>query len=166
MKIFVIASTEYASNMPDLFLMDAEGNYYGVGPHSYVPFHNYPKDIEHWLDAHCSDIDRLFNIDEVELPVEKVEEFDRLTKEYMKMDAEEPEFGHTFPVRKDYKSKKDYDKAVADFEKQYRQWYADLGIANYVLAKEDLWTQRTKLFCSFSEKVTDAISDNECIQNP
>lgn len=34
MKIYVIASTEYEANMPDLFLMDENGIYYGVSEHS------------------------------------------------------------------------------------------------------------------------------------
>ena len=166
MKIFVIASTEYEANMPDLFLMDAEGNYYGVSQHSYARWHNFPKSIDHWMNAEGSDAGRYFNIDEVELPTDKVEEFDRITKEYERLDADTPKFELTYPVRSDYKTKKAYQEATDDFMMKHDEWCKTSGIQRYMTAKSDLWRQRTRLFCSFSEKVHEAISDNDHIKHP
>lgn len=124
MKIFVIASTEYEANMPDLFLMDEGGNYYGVSEHSYPKWHKFPKSIDYWRNAEGSDAGRWFNIDEVELSAELVEEFDKLTKVYEETPPTE------------------------------------------MLKRRELWRQRTVLFCTFSKKVTEAISDNDNIKRP
>ena len=166
MKIFVIASTEYEANMPDLFLMDAEGNYYGVNHNSYVIFHKYPKSIDYWRHAEGSDAGRYFNIDEVELPADKVEEFNRITKEYERLDAETPTFERTYPIRSEYKTKKAYNEAVNDFMAAHDEWCKMSNIGYYVNTKRDLWKQRTELFCTFSRKVYDAISDNDNIKHP
>ena len=164
MKIFVIASTEYEANMPDLFLMDAESNYYGVSQNSYASWHKFPKSIDHWMNAEGSDAGRFFNIDEVDIPTDQVEEFDRITKEYERLDAETPRFELTYPAQKDYKTKKAYQEACDDFETQHSEWCKTSGIQKYMSAKNELWEQRTRLFCSFSKKVRKAISDNNYIK--
>lgn len=164
MKIYVIASTEYEANMPDLFLMDNDGNYYGVGKNSYARWQNFPKGIGHWMSAEGSDIDRRFNIEEVELPSDKVEEFDRITKEYAKLDDETPRFELFYPVLSEYKTKKAYQQAVDEFNEKHKEWCESSNIRHYMAAKDELWRQRTTLFCTFSQKVYDAISDNDYIK--
>lgn len=163
MKIYIIASTEYEANMPDLFLMDTDGNYYGVSPHSYVRWHNYPKDINHWMTSKCSDADRFFHIDEVELPIEKVNEFDSITKEYVRLEEETPRFELFYPVRRLFKTKKAYNQAVREFIEKHSEWCETSNIRYYTQVKNELWNQRTSLFCTFSKNVYDAISDNHNI---
>ena len=48
-KFYVIASSEYEANMPDLFIMNDNGEYFGVSGHSYAAWHNYPKSINFWM---------------------------------------------------------------------------------------------------------------------
>ena len=84
-KVYVIASSEYEANMPDLFLMDANGNYYGVSENSYAKWDDFPKSVDHWHCREGSDTDRRFHIDEVELPVEQVEKFEALTQQYKEL---------------------------------------------------------------------------------
>lgn len=156
-KFYVIASTEYEANMPDLFVMDAEGNYYGVSGTSYVRWHNYPKSIDFWKSAEGSDAGRYFNIDEVELTQAQVDEFDRLTKEHERLDAEMPDFELKYPERKDYKTKKAYNQAVNDHVAAYEEWIKKNNIAYYINTKRDLWKQRTELFITFSQKVYEDI---------
>lgn len=160
MKIWVIASTEYKYNMPDLFLMDEEGNYYGVSEWSYAKFNGYPKDVNYWRTANCSDDGRFFNIDIVELTEEQVFDFDRITKEYCKLYAESPEFSEKYPERDTYRSKKDYNQAVSDYEARYRKYIKDCNVEYYVRRKRELWDKRTKLFLTFSKKVAETIADN------
>ena len=101
--------------MPDLFIMNDNGEYFGVSGHSYAAWHNYPKSINYWMGAEGSDAGRYFNIDEVELTQAQVDEFDRITKEYARLDAETPTFELQYPVSRDYKTKKAYNQAVNDF---------------------------------------------------
>ena len=163
---FVIASTEYELNMPDLFIMDEEGKYYGVTRNSYAKFHNFPKDAEFWATAQGSDAYRYFNIDKVELPIEKVEEFDRLTKEHEELKKAWPEFGRIYPNRGDFKSQKDYKRAEDEWWDEYRTWSAEHDMKSIIRKDRELWAKRTKLFCAFSEKVYDAIKHNDNIKRP
>lgn len=163
---FVIASTEYEMNMPDLFIMDEEGKYYGVTPNSYAQFRNFPKDAEFWATAQGSDAYRYFNIDKVELPVEKVEEFDRLTKELEELTNAWPVFGRIYPTRKEFKSQKEYKRAENEWMDEYRAWCAENDIKEYIRKDRELLANRTKLFCTFSEKVYNAIKDNDNIKRP
>lgn len=165
-KFFVIASSEYEANMPDLFVMDAAGDYYGVSDHSYARWHNFPKDVDHWRNAEGSDAGRYFIIDEVELPVAQVVRFEILTAEYCELDAETPKFGEEYPNRifGGFKSKKAYDQAVADYMAHYKIWCEASNIGEYVSRKNELWKARTLLFITFSKKVYEAIKDNDCIK--
>ena len=165
-KFYVIASSEYEANMPDLFIMDADGNYYGVSDHSYARWHNFPKDINHWKNAEGSDGGRHFIIDEVELPKAQVVQFEILTAEYCKLDAETPKFGEEYPNRifGGFKSKKAYDQAVADYMAHYKTWCEASNIGEYIGRKNELWKARTLLFITFSQKVYEAIKDNDCIK--
>lgn len=165
-KVYVIASTEYEANMPDLFLMDEEGNYYGVSQDSYAVWHKYPKSIDFWRAASGSDAGRRFNIDLVEIPQDKVDEFDRLTKEYDYLDQKTPRFEQEYPVLRDYKTKKEYNLAVSKFMDAHAIWAEESNVAHYIRKKSDVWTQRTELFITFSKNVYDAIKDNNCISHP
>ena len=164
-KVYVIASTEYEANMPDLFLMDQEGIYYGVTHNSYACWHDYPKSIEHWFDAEGSDKGRYFNIDEVELPVEQIEKFDAITKEYEQLSDSMPTFEHEYPFPSQYKTKKAYWEACEEHVKKYKEWLEENNIPEYNMRKSALWTERTKLFCTFSSKVYEAIKDNDPIKH-
>lgn len=163
-KFFVIASTEYEANMPDLFVMDADGNYYGVSEHSYAKWHNFPKSIDFWKNAEGSDAGRYFNIDEVELDVAQVVKFEIITAEYERLDAETPKFELQYPIDSDYKTKKAYNQAVYDYTAAHEEWCKKSNIAYYVNTKRDLWKQRTELFVTFSKKVYEAIKDNHNIK--
>lgn len=164
-KVYVIASTEYEANMPDTFLMDEMGNYYGVTHNSYACWHNYPKSIEHWIDAEGSDKGRYFNIDEVELPVEQIEKFDALTKEYEQVLDSVPTFEHKYPYRSEYKTKKAYMEAADEHVKKYREYIKANNIVEKNKRISELWTERVQLFCSFSSKVFKAIKDNDPIKH-
>ena len=164
-KFYVIASSEYEANMPDLFIMNDNGEYFGVSGNSYAAWHNYPKSINFWMGAEGSDAGRYFNIDEVELPTDKVEEFDRITKEYARLDAETPKFELQYPVGSAYKTKKDYNQAVNDFMAAHEEWCKKSNIGYYINTKRDLWKQRTELFITFSQKVYEAIKDNDNIKH-
>ena len=164
-KVYVIASSEYEANMPDLFIMDADGFYYGVSDHSYARWHNFPKDINHWQNAEGSDGGRHFIIDEVELPKAQVVRFEILTAEYCRLDAETPTFDLQYPVSRDYKTKKAYNQAVNDFMAAHEEWSKKSNIGYYINTKRDLWKQRTELFITFSQKVYEAIKDNNCIKH-
>ena len=166
-KVYVIASSEYEANMPDLFIMDADGNYYGVSDHSFARWHNFPKDINYWKTAEGSDGCRHFIIDEVELPTAQVVRFEILTAEYCKLDAETPRFGEEYPNRifGGFKTKKDYDKAVETYMEHYRVWCEASNIGEYISRKHELWKARTLLFITFSQKVYEAIKDNDNIKH-
>lgn len=164
MKIYVIASTEYEANMPDLFLMDEKGNYYGVSEHSYAIWHKFPKSIDFWRNAEGSDDGRYFNIDEVELDAAQVQKFDQLTKEYAKLDAETPDFSEQYPAPSSFKTKKAYNQAVKDYMARYEEWVKVSNIRYYISTKQNLWSERTRLFCSFSKNVYEAIKDNDPIK--
>lgn len=65
MKAFRITSTEYQANTPHIFLMAADGVYYG--DLDYPRLRNYPQDVEYWKTATCADSDRYFHVEEVEV---------------------------------------------------------------------------------------------------
>lgn len=69
MKAYRITSTEYRANHPSVFLF-VNGEYYG--DLSYPRVRKFPKSIEYWKTATCSDSDRFFNIEEVEVAEETV----------------------------------------------------------------------------------------------
>ena len=167
-KFYVIASSEYEANMPDLFVMDADGDYYGVSEHSYAKWHNYPKSIEHWKGAEGSDAGRYFIIDEVELNVADVVRFDSLTAQYERLDAETPKFGEEYPNRifGGFKTKKAYKQAVDAYMEHYKVWAETSNIGCYINRKRELWKARTLLFISFSQKVYEGIKDNDNIKRP
>ena len=164
MKTYIIASTEYHANMPDLFLMTEDGQYFGVSQHSYVRFDNFPKEVNHWVTREGSDADRFFNIDCVDLDEADVARFDQLTQEYAELDKNQPSFEERYPLRADYKSKKAYTLACDDYMTRYRIWLKDNDIAGYVTRKNEIWKERTMLFCSLSQKVYDAIKYNDNIR--
>ena len=165
-KFFIIASTEYEANMPDLFVMDAEGNYYGVSEHSYARWDNFPKSVEHWNGREGSDAGRYFNIDEVELPTEQVEKFETLTQEYRQIQQtiDDNAFPEKAPVFSDFKTRRSYTIASNKWSKRYDAWWQEHGMRDLMGKRQDKWTERTRLFVTFSKKVTEAISDNHCIQ--
>ena len=166
-KVYVIASSEYEANMPDLFLMDSDGNYYGVSVNSYVRWHNFPKSIDHWKNEEGSDAGRYFIIDEVELTTAQIEQFDNLTKEYSRLDAETPKFGEEYPnsIFGGFKTKKAYNQAVETYMEHYCEWCKTSNIGEYVSRKNELWKARTLLFITFSQKVYEAIKDNDNIKH-
>ena len=164
-KFYVIASSEYEANMPDLFIINDNGEYFGVSGHSYAAWHNYPKSINFWMGAEGSDAGRYFNIDEVELAQAQVDKFDSITKEYARLDAETPTFELQYPVSRDYKTKKAYNQAVNDFMAAHEEWCKKSNIGYYINTKRDLWKQRTELFITFSQKVYEAIKDNDNIKH-
>lgn len=165
MKIYVIASEEYKANMPDMFLMDEQGNYYGVSGSSYAAWHNYPKSIEHWFDATGSDDGRYFHIDEVEMTQEQADRFDRITKEYMQIHESTPVFNEEYPNAFDkWPSKKAYQKAVDEWKERHAAWCEETDVASYNRRANNLWNERTAMFLTFSKKVTSEISDNDCIK--
>lgn len=65
MKAYRITSTEYRSNEPSVFIL-IDGKYFGEI--SYALRDNFPKNVEHWKTAMCSDAGRFFKIEEVECP--------------------------------------------------------------------------------------------------
>lgn len=149
--------------MPDLFLMNEDGEYFGVSNQSYARWHNYPNSIEHWMKAEGSDAGRYFNIDCVELDEEIVKKFDELTKEYINLEANTPVFNEEYPSIFG-KSKKAYRQAVNEFMEHHAVWAKESNIAYYTNRKRELWNERTRLFCTFSKKVTEAISCNYYIR--
>lgn len=164
MKTYVIASTEYSANMPDLFLMDESGKYYGVSQHSYAVWDNFPTDVNHWRNRDGSDADRYFNIDCVELADDLVKRFDELTAEYARLDREMPCFAETYPLPADFKTKKAYKQACDDYVERHRVWHKESNVSFYMRQKAEVWEERTKLFCTFSDKVYAAIRDNDNIR--
>ena len=164
MKTYIIASTEYRANMPDLFLMDENGNYYGVSETSYAKWDKFPTNIHHWENREGSDEGRRFNIDCVELTDEQVREFDELTKEYARLDAEKPNFNEPYPIAADFKTKKAYTQACDAWVDRYQAWVKEANIAYYVTRKREIWDARTDLFATFSTKVYNAIKYHECFR--
>lgn len=162
-EYYVIASTEYELNMPDLFVMDGDGNYYGAVKSSFPAIRNYPKNPDYWVTAEGSDAYRPFNIDKVWIPVAKVDEFDQLVKALERNKAEWPEF-RKYPSPSDYKTKKDYKKATDDYMAEYKEWGKKVNISKYWETENELSHKSRKLFCSFSEKVYEAIKDNDYIK--
>ena len=160
MKTYIIASSEYEANWPDMFLMDEKGNYYGVSEYSYAKFNKFPKSVEYWRKATSSDAGRIFFIDEVELSAEKVEAFAKITEDYTRLEMERPVFGESYPLEKDYKTKKAYKQAVEDHMGRYMQWLKDSGAMRLSIERGELWTERAKMFLSFSKVVSNCISDN------
>lgn len=165
MKIYVIASEEYESNMPDLFLMDEQGKYYGVSNDSYAALRNYPKSIDYWLNATGSDADRYFHIDEVEMTQEQVDEFDRITKECLQLCAKAPVFEEECPrVCDKWPSEKAYLKALDAWKERHTAWCKEMDTVSYNKRIDELWRKRAVMFLTFSQKVTSEISDNHCIK--
>lgn len=165
MKTYIIASEEYEANMPDLFLMDEKGNYYGAGKHSYPVLKNFPMAPDYWKTATGSDDDRYFHIDVVELDEEKAMEFDRLTRKYEELDAQIPRFEEDYPLSFNFKTKKEYNEALATWQSHHDEWYKENGQKGleFVAKMNAIWHARTMLFCTFSEKVTSEISNNDHI---
>lgn len=164
MRAFIIASSEYEANWPDMFLMDEEGNYYGVSEHSYAKIKNFPESIEYWRNATSSDAGRILFIDEVELAEEQMKAFDKITKEYNRLEEERPVFGGNYPSEKDYKTKKAYKQAVDKHMENYMQWLKDSGAMKLSMERSELWKDRTRMFLSFSKIVEGCISDNDNIK--
>ena len=79
-RYYVISSTEYEGNLPSMFLMDDNGNYFGAYT-GYPVWDNYPKNVEYWITREGSDLGRNFVIDQLELPTEAVWKYDALEKE-------------------------------------------------------------------------------------
>ena len=156
MKTYLITSTEYKHNTPDRFIMDENGNYYGVMPHSYAIFHNFPKSIDFWMNATCSDSDRYFNIVSVELTQEQLEAFDNITKEYIDNSKHAPVFGERYPdsMSKEWKSKKDYKAAAEAYIKRYKTWMAEHRDEwrAYAKRQSELGHERIRLFLSFMSR--------------
>lgn len=69
MKAYRITSEEYRANEPSVFLL-ANGEYYGCL--IYPRIRQFPKDVEYWKTATCSDSDRYFHVDEVEVSKEEI----------------------------------------------------------------------------------------------
>lgn len=155
MKTYLIRSTEYKFNTPDRFIMDENGNYYGVMPHSYAIFHNFPKSIDFWMTSTCSDSDRFFYIESVDLTDEQLEEFDGITKDYLRMKEEIPVFGEQYPdgLSKEWKTKKAYHEAVEDYMLRYNAWReANRNkLESTINGTRSLLQERTRLFKSFSK---------------
>jgi hypothetical protein len=153
MRAYLITSTEYKHNNPDRFIMDENGNYYGVGEHSYAISRNFPKSIDYWMTATCADSDRYFNIVSVELTMEQLEAFDNITKEYIANTATAPVFGEQYPdsTSKEWKSKKQYNAAAKDFIKRYEAWMTEHRdeCKAYRERESRLANERKSLFDSF-----------------
>lgn len=164
MKVFVIASTEYRANCPDMFLMDAEGNYYGAERSVYARHANYPKDINYWRNAEGSDSGRWFNIDEVEVTKEQIEQYCAAVKAYHDMYDSRPLFGESYPEQKNYKTKKAYKEAVDSYMAREEAWCKENNIAQHVRDIRELWFASIRIFCSFSAKVYEAIKDNDPVK--
>lgn len=155
-EFYVIASQEYEMNHPDMFVMDEQGNYYGVTLHSYPIWSDFPKDPGFWATAEGSDSDRCFQIEKVWLPVYKVELFDNLTKKAIENRLAFPVF-RLYPVRRDYKSEKEYKMAEDKWWEEHTEWAKKNDMAGFIRRERELDQERTKLFCSFSEKVYNGI---------
>jgi len=153
MRAYLITSTEYKYNSPDRFIMDVNGNYYGVMPHSYAIIREFPQSIEYWMNATCSDSDRFFNIHVVDLSAEQLAEFDGMTKEYIKMEENAPVFGEQYPdsMSKEWKSKKAYNEAVEGWMKRHNAWVEESksDIAQFNIRMRELVQARIQLFKSF-----------------
>lgn len=151
MKAYLISSTEYPANTPDKFIMDENGNYYGVMNHSCAIFHNYPNNITFWETAECADSDRFFNIATADISKEQLDEFDSLTKEYLRIDAETPEFTEQYPdgMSSQWKSKKEYNDACKEWMRRHEIWVIESNIASYITKKRVLLKERENLFNSF-----------------
>lgn len=155
MRAYLITSTEYKYNSPDRFIMDENGNYYGVGEHSYAIARNFPQSIDYWMTATCADSDRYFNIVSAELTMEQLEAFDKITKEYINHSNSAPVFGEKYPdsMSQEWKSKKEYNAAVAEWMKRHDAWVCEnkSNIIRYREREAELSLQRKLMFASFSE---------------
>lgn len=162
MKTYIIASSEYQGNMPDLFLMDENGKYYGVSQHSYAAWDNYPSNVDHWRNRACSDADRFFTVDCLDIDEDVVAHFDELTKEYARLDEETPSFGEEYPVFANFKTKKAYKAATDAWVEKHSLWMKESNLAYYITRKREIWNERTQLFGSLSETVYNAIKYHDC----
>ena len=171
MKTYVIASTEYEANMPDLFLMDENGIYYGVSEHSYARWHDYPVSVEYWIHAEGSDSGRFFNIDEVEANQEDVMKFDDLTKEYYclgkdidRLCEQRKAVIGDYPCALNFKSRKAYNMACDDYIARLDEYNKNhTEIRDCMVKRSQLWEERSRLFLTFSKKIAEAISGNHNI---
>jgi hypothetical protein len=154
MKIYAISSTEYEGNMPDLFLMDTDGNYYGLSSCSYPEFYHFPKSIDFWRETVCSDDDRYFCIAEVELPVESIKQFDSVTREHRELCANTPSMGLKAPAAADFKTDRAFKAAVKEFLAQQSAFYNSEEWCNFSAKRSNLWNERIRLFMSFSEELS------------
>ena len=164
MKVFVIASTEYRANCPDMFLMDEQGNYYGAERSVYARHANYPKDINYWRNAEGSDSGRYFNIDEVELTQEQIDKYCEALKAYYDKYDNCPTFGESYPEQKNFKTKKAYKEAVDSYMAREAAWCKESNIAQHIRDTRALWFESIRIFCSFSAKVYEAIKDNDPVR--
>ena len=70
-RYYVISSTEYEGNIPSMFLMDDNGNYFGAY-FGYPVWDNYPKNDEYWITKEGSDLGRNCIIEMLELQTKVV----------------------------------------------------------------------------------------------
>ena len=164
MKAFVVASSEYKANWPDMFVMTEDGTYYGVSEVSYAKIRNFPKEICYWKNANSSDSDRGFFIDEVELDEADLVKFDEITREYYRLESEKPKHDEPRPERESFKTSKDYNKAIDEYIERYMSWFNNSGARETMTKRENLWVERVKMFLSFSDKVASCISSNDNIK--
>lgn len=166
MKTYIIASTEYWGNMPDLFLMDENGNYYGVSTVSYAVMDKFPRSVEHWANREGSDAGRRFVIGCEDLDEAVVRKFDELTKEYEDLDRRTPHFEEEYPNLNsgEWKSRKAYRQACDEWMERHDAWVKESNIASFVRRMNDVWQERTELFASLSSAVYEAIKYHDCFR--
>lgn len=162
MKFYTISSTEYEANLPDFFIMDADGNYYGVfspiSYTSYAQFYKFPKDVNFWRTAEGSDAGRHFIIDEVDIDESLVHEFEAVTREYEAVKASTPEFEKTYPSERNFRTKRAYKQAEDAWWAEHAAWCKKVNMPKYMNKREQLLTRRVVLFIGFSEKQRNALS--------
>ena len=151
MRYFAIKSTEYHANTPDTFLMDQEGNYYGVqDPFSYARARNYPKDVDYWRTATCSDADRFFTVSEISITKADALAFDQVTKRAAEVSESIP----VCPFKLDDiplqgRGKKASDKRFAEYWEKYNAWSQANGIREKVMESRRLDCERRTMFYTF-----------------
>ena len=165
MRAFIIASSEYKANWPDMFVMTEDGSYYGVSELSYAKFHKFPKEVGFWRNTEGSDAGRYFFVEEVEITDEQIALFDSMTKKYYELDNLIPKNEENPPCRSNFKSLKAYEKAFEEWHERYIVWIKENDIWRLRQEMNDVWVYRTKLFLSLSAKVTEFLSDNDNIKH-
>lgn len=164
MKTYIIASSEYRANFPDMFIMKEGGTYFGVSEYSYAKFHKYPTSVDFWRNAEGSDAGRYFFVEEVEITDEQIALFDSMTKKYYELDNLIPKNEENPPCRNEFKSSKSYERAFEEWHERYMVWIKENDIWRLRQEKDDIWVSRTKLFLSFSAKVAEFLSNNDNIK--